>query len=95
MSDRRSACPPHEDRTSCGPAHGSYALYRRQSVQGLILGLAFLVAADIIKTITVDYSVNSVLMLGLIILIRSFLAVALHLETEGRLPWDRGRELDR
>lgn len=34
-------------------------------------------------------------MLGLIILIRSFLVVALHLEIEGRLPWDRDRELDR
>jgi uncharacterized membrane protein len=66
----------------------AYTLYRRRSVRGLILGLEFLVAADIIKTITVDYTLDSVLMLGLIILIRSFLVIALHLEVEGRLPWN-------
>jgi uncharacterized membrane protein len=70
-------------------AQECYVLYRRRSVQGLILGLEFLVAADIIKTITVDYSLDSVLMLGLIILMRSFLVVTLQLEIEGRLPWHR------
>ena len=75
-------------------AQKCYLLYRRRSVQGLILGLEFLVAADIIKTITVDYSLDSVLTLGLIILIRSFLVVTLQLEIEGRLPWQRAEETD-
>jgi uncharacterized membrane protein len=67
----------------------AYRDYRRRSVRGLILGLEFLVAADIIKTVAVDYTLNSVLMLGLIILFRSFLVFTLHLEIEGRLPWNR------
>lgn len=60
--------------------HENYVAYRRQSVRGLILGLEFLVAADIIKTVAVNYSVESVLMLGMIVLIRSFLVYTLHLE---------------
>lgn len=69
--------------------HEAYVDYRRRSVRGLILGLEFLVAADIIKTVTVDYSMESVVMLGLIILIRTLLVFALHLEIEGRFPWVR------
>lgn len=60
--------------------HENYVAYRRQSVRGLILGLEFLVAADIIKTVAVDYTLESVAMLGMIILIRSFLVFTLHLE---------------
>lgn len=70
-------------------SHALYIAFRRRSVRGLILGLEFLVAADIIKTITIDYSVHSLLMLGLIVLIRTFLVFALHLEVDGRLPWSR------
>ena len=70
-------------------SHEAYIDYRRRSVRGLILGLEFLVAADIIKTVTVDYSMESVLMLGLIILIRTLLVFALHLEIEGHFPWNR------
>jgi len=66
-----------------------YQNYRKRSVRGLILGLEFLVAADIIKTVVVDHSINSVLMLSLIILIRTFLVFSLHLEIEGRVPWSR------
>jgi len=70
--------------------HTAYQAYRRRSVRGLILGLEFLVAADIIKTIIVDYTLESVLLLGLMILFRTFLVFALHLEIEGRLPWHGG-----
>ena len=48
--------------------HSAYLAYRRRSVRGLILGLEFLVAADIIRTIIIDYTLNSLLMLGLIVL---------------------------
>lgn len=72
-------------------SHAAYLQYRRRSVRGLILGLEFLVAADIIKTVTIDYSVSSLLELGLIVLIRTFLVFALHLEVDGRLPWQQRR----
>lgn len=74
-------------RTRHWTTHRAYLDYRRRSVRGLILGLEFLVAADIIKTVAVDYTMQSVLMLGVIILIRTFLVFALHLEIEGRFPW--------
>ncbi|WP_199171400.1 MULTISPECIES: DUF1622 domain-containing protein [Luteimonas] len=67
--------------------HRAYVAYRRHSVRGLILGLEFLVAADIIRTIVVEYSLDSLLKLAIMVLIRSFLVFALHLEIEGRLPW--------
>jgi uncharacterized membrane protein len=67
--------------------HQAYIDYRRRSVRGLILGLEFLVAADIIKTVAVDYTMESVLMLAIIIIIRTFLVFALHLEIEGKFPW--------
>ncbi len=67
--------------------HEAYVDYRRRSVRGLILGLEFLVAADIIKTVAIEYTMESVLMLALIILIRTMLVFALHLEIEGRFPW--------
>lgn len=76
-------------------SHSAYVQYRRRSVRGLILGLEFLVAADIIKTVTMDYSVSSLLELGLIVLIRTFLVFALHLEVDGHLPWQpRSRPRD-
>ena len=69
--------------------HEAYLDYRRRSVRGLILGLEFLVAADIIRTVAIEYTMESVLMLALIILIRTMLVFALHLEIEGRLPWEQ------
>ena len=74
--------------------HQAYLDYRRRSVRGLILGLEFLVAADIIKTVAVDYTMESVLMLAIIIVIRTFLVFALHLEIEGRFPWTDPAEGD-
>lgn len=70
--------------------HAAYLQYRRRSVRGLILGLEFLVAADIIKTVTMDYSISSLLELGLIVVIRTFLVFSLHLEIDGHLPWQPG-----
>lgn len=69
--------------------HEAYLDYRRRSVRGLILGLEFLVAADIIRTVAIEYTMESMLMLALIILIRTMLVFALHLEIEGRLPWEQ------
>lgn len=81
-------------RTRHWTTHRAYVDYRRRSVRGLILGLEFLVAADIIKTVAVDYTMQSLLMLGIIILIRTFLVFALHLEIEGRFPWTEAAETD-
>jgi uncharacterized membrane protein len=65
----------------------AYATYRRQLGRSIILGLEFLIAGDIVRTVVVADTLENVAILGLIILIRSFLSVTLHLEVEGRWPW--------
>jgi len=65
----------------------AYRTYRRQLGRSIILGLEFLIAGDIIRTVVVADTLENVAVLGLIILIRSFLSVTLHLEVEGRWPW--------
>lgn len=69
------------------PAGAAYQTYRRQLGRSIILGLEFLIAGDIIRTVVVADTLENVAVLGLIILIRSFLSVTLHLEVEGRWPW--------
>ena len=70
------------------------ARYRslRQELGGaIVLGLEFLVAGDIIQTVAVDPSPQSVAVLGLIVLIRTFLSMTLQLEIDGCWPWQRRR----
>ena len=61
--------------------------FRQNLGRGILLGLEFLVAADIIRTVAVTPTLESVGVLGLIVVIRTFLSLALQLEVEGRLPW--------
>lgn len=65
----------------------AYRTYRRQLGRSIILGLEFLIAGDIIRTVVVAATLENIASLGLIILIRSFLSITLHLEVEGRWPW--------
>ena len=55
----------------------------------LLLGLEILVAADLIKTVAVATTIENVGVLGLIVLIRTFLSFSLEVEIEGMLPWRR------
>jgi uncharacterized membrane protein len=64
--------------------------YRSGLGRAILLGLEFLVAADIIGTVAIEPSIDSVLVLGGIVLIRTFLSFSLEVEIEGRLPWRRG-----
>ncbi|MEO2042345.1 MAG: DUF1622 domain-containing protein [Pirellulales bacterium] len=72
---------------------GKYKQFRQDLGRGILLGLEFLVAADIIRTVAVTPTLESVLVLGLIVIIRTFLSLALQMEVEGRLPWqeEKGR----
>lgn len=70
----------------------AYRALRRRLGRSIILGLEFLIAGDIIRTVVVAYTLKNVAILGLIILIRSFLSIILHLEIEGRWPWQPARD---
>jgi uncharacterized membrane protein len=66
-----------------------YRVVRTVFGRSILLGLEFLVAADIIRTVAVQPSLQNVLVLGLIVLIRTFLSFSLEVEIDGRWPWRR------
>ena len=61
--------------------------FRATLGRGILLGLEFLIAADIIRTITLDPTLDSLIVLGGIVLVRTFLSLSLQVEIEGRWPW--------
>jgi uncharacterized membrane protein len=66
-----------------------YREVRKRLGRSILLGLEFLVAADIIRTVAISPTIGSVAALGMIVLIRTFLSMALQVEIEGRWPWQR------
>lgn len=65
------------------------ACFRSDLGRGILLGLEFLVAADIINTVAIEPTLDSVIVLAGIVLIRTFLSWSLEVEIEGRWPWQR------
>lgn len=60
---------------------------RQRLGRGILLGLEFLIAADIIHTVAVDLTYKTVGVLAVIVLIRTFLSFTLEVELTGRWPW--------
>ena len=69
-----------------------YQAYRRGLGRSILLGLEFLVAADIIKTVAISPTLENVAVLGLIVLIRIALSFSLEVEIDGHWPWQGNRE---
>jgi uncharacterized membrane protein len=67
-----------------------YLALRNIFGRSVLLGLEILVAADLIRTVAVEPSLENVAVLGVIVLIRTFLSFSLEVEIEGILPWRRG-----
>ncbi len=72
-----------------GQAARGYTALRQAFGGTLLLGLEVLVAADLIRTVAVAPTLENVLVLGLIVLIRTFLSFSLETEIEGVAPWRR------
>lgn len=70
----------------------SYRAYRQGLGRAILLGLEILIAGDIIRTVVVAPTLENVLILGLIVVIRTFLSMALQLEVDGRWPWQHPEE---
>ncbi len=70
------------------------ANFRRMLGRAILTGLELLVAADIIRTVAIDTTLESVLVLGLIVLIRTFLSFSLEVEIDGRWPWQKKAKND-
>jgi len=74
------APPPELDR---------YMAYRQNLGRAILLGLELLVAGDIIKTVAVAPTLQNMVVLGAIVIIRTFLSFSLELEINGRWPWQQ------
>jgi uncharacterized membrane protein len=74
-------------RTRNGPT--SYRVLRNYFGWSVLLALEILVAADLIRTIAVQPTLENVAVLGIIVTIRTFLSFSLDIEIEGVLPWRR------
>ncbi len=70
---------------------GAYQQLRQSLGRVILLGLEVLIIGDIVRTIIVDPTVESVAVLGLIVIIRIILSFSLEVEMDGTWPWSRWR----
>lgn len=75
--------------TSSRDGRAAYRVMRQAFGGVILLGLEILVAGDLIRTVAVSPTLENVLVLGLIVLIRTFLSFSLEIEIEGVPPWRR------
>jgi uncharacterized membrane protein len=66
---------------------GAYHEYKRQMGRSLMVGLDFLVAGDVVKTVALEPTLANLAVLGLLVVVRTFLSWSLVVEIEGRWPW--------
>jgi uncharacterized membrane protein len=66
----------------------AFEVFKRAIGRGMLVGLDLLIAADIIKTVTVEATVENTVTLGLLVLIRTFLSWSIVVEVTGRWPWE-------
>ncbi|GAA3047179.1 DUF1622 domain-containing protein [Gordonia defluvii] len=69
--------------------YGSFQVLRTSLGGAILLGLEILVAADLIRTITSEPSLENVGVLAIIVLLRTVLSMSIQIEVEGTLPWRR------
>lgn len=67
----------------------TYNAYRIMLGRVILLGLEFLLAGDIIRTVVISPTLEQVGVLTVIVLIRTFLSFTLELEIEGKWPWQK------
>ena len=72
-----------------GSREGALHQARHRLGHGILFGLEFLVAADIIHTVAVELTFTTVGVLAIVVLIRTFLSFTLHVELTGRWPWQK------
>jgi uncharacterized membrane protein len=73
---------------------GSYEALRRQLGRCILVGLEVLIVADIVQTIIVEQTIESVVVLGVIVVVRILLSFSLEVEMDGIWPWNRWRRAD-
>ncbi|WP_276326074.1 DUF1622 domain-containing protein [Palleronia marisminoris] len=74
-----------------GPVEAVYHNFRSSLGRSILLGLEFLVAADIINTVAIDPTLQSVAVLAAVVAVRTFLSFALEVEIDGEWTWRKHR----
>jgi uncharacterized membrane protein len=74
------------------PIRDAYNRVRTFLGRSLLLGLEFLVAGDIIKTVAIELTFDSVIVLAIIVLVRTVLSLSIDVEIDGRWPWQAARQ---
>lgn len=72
-------------------ADDAFSVFKRYISRGLLVGLDLLIAGDVIKTVTLEPTLQNATVLGILVLIRTFLSWTLVLEVEGHWPWKTPR----
>ena len=78
-------------RSFRGGLVANYRDYRANLGRGILIGLELLIAADILKSVVIDPTLESMLVLGGIVVIRTFLSISLEVEINGHWPWETTR----
>ena len=68
----------------------AYRFYKQHLTKAMLLGLEFLVAADIVRTVAIETTLLNVAILGALVVVRTFLSWSLVVEMDGRWPWQVG-----
>lgn len=68
---------------------GEYQRYRQQLGRPLLLGLELSVAADVVRTIALEFALSTILVLALLVVVRTLLSWSMFVEIEGRWPWQQ------
>ena len=68
---------------------GAYENYKHVLAKALLLGIELLVAADVVRTVALEPTLNNVAILGLLVVVRTFLSWSMAVELEGRWPWQQ------
>lgn len=76
-------------RGAHGGAETPYEAFRATFGRAVLVGLEILVAADLIRTIAVEPTMDNLWVLALLVAIRTFLSWSLEVEIDGRWPWRR------
>lgn len=73
------------------PFVGAYERFRHSLGRAIIVGLEFLIAGDIIRTVVITPSLESFAVLAGIVVVRSFISFSLQMEIEHRWSWQPER----
>lgn len=68
---------------------GAYEGYKHQLGKSLLLGMELLVAADVVRTVALEPTLANVALLGLLVIVRTFMSWSMSVEIEGHWPWQQ------